>query len=428
MTRQTKTIAITVLILSLYLLNSPGFFFVNKIMTTFRFAEFIWLTLFGLTCYFVFKNQAIIKSNEKINIGLITVYFISQTLSIINAVNIKVFLSRWESVFFSFIFLIVLFYLIKNKHDAAIIIRMLILSFFIPITVQLTILFFPELFTYYIAPFLNASSYNLVAYNLQKGRLYFENYNAVIIPLLFYVLYSGKNNLVKIAAVVMMAVIFFIAFISNIRSVFLLTLFAFAGSMMIVKKWIGSVVPIVLMLVFSCFIALAVSDQQLGFNIIDRFALQDNNEDYDTLVKRVELWKQAWELGLSSPILGVGLGNFFDNTQGVFAAKTHVIQNTSTKVSVLNMAEHPHNIFFATMAETGFVGLTSLILFILFFLQNDARFLLIKQARENTITKLLIVGFWSVFLYSFLNPSSSIRFYSLSWLMRVLIEKTKTYT
>ncbi|OGH16139.1 MAG: hypothetical protein A3C30_02905 [Candidatus Levybacteria bacterium RIFCSPHIGHO2_02_FULL_40_18] len=83
-------------------------------------------------------------------------------------------------------------------------------------------------------------------------------------------------------------------------------------------------------------------------------------------------------------------------------------------------AKDPHNVFASTFAETGFLGLGSLVLLLLYFLQKDIGIM----KSSNDLSKTFVVSFWTLFVFALLNPSSSIIYQTLFWLLRALIEKS----
>ena len=46
-------------------------------------------------------------------------------------------------------------------------------------------------------------------------------------------------------------------------------------------------------------------------SVLTRFLFEE--EETKTITSRVSYWKDALEIGLRSPFVGVGLGNYFDN-------------------------------------------------------------------------------------------------------------------
>jgi O-antigen ligase len=125
-------------------------------------------------------------------------------------------------------------------------------------------------------------------------------------------------------------------------------------------------------------------------------------------------------MGLSSPLIGVGLGNYYDNLPSE-DQKSYSANPLET--ALFNAAStDPHNIFFRTFAETGGVGLSAFILLLLYFLKND---LYLLKERED-LSKALIISFWTLFIFSVLNPSLNIGYLSLFWLLRVMVDKSSS--
>jgi len=169
-------------------------------------------------------------------------------------------------------------------------------------------------------------------------------------------------------------------------------------------------------------VSLLINKTSIGFNIIDRIIFTSEQEDWQSIMSRFDLWKLAIKLSLSFPLFGVGLGNFFDYVPAKEKLTLYTLRNIALRKSMSPVFQNPHNIFFSFLSEAGV--LSALIIFIMFFyfLINDA-ICLIKI--RNYLLKSIIISFWTLSIFAFLNPSNSIKFYIFFWLFRVTIDKTK---
>ncbi len=191
--------------------------------------------------------------------------------------------------------------------------------------------------------------------------------------------------------------------------------FALAGSILIFKNNIKKyfifllIVPIVFYLLYSV----------QGYTVLDRFLLQ-NQSDISTVTSRIQRWEMAFEMGLSSPVIGVGLGNYYDylplQYQKSYSGYSFIREEYNAA------ATDTHDIFFQIFAETGILGLGTFVALLFYFIKKDFRLL-----RQNNaeLSKALVVSFWTLFIYSLFNPSlTTITYPSLFWLLRVIIEKS----
>lgn len=97
------------------------------------------------------------------------------------------------------------------------------------------------------------------------------------------------------------------------------------------------------------FVVLAVLFFYIGINITTSFMryssfkrlILENKEDVQTIIARIYFWNKAIEMGLSSPLLGIGLGNYYD----YFPKKiTKSIIGNRDEIAKMTLI-HSHNIF-----------------------------------------------------------------------------------
>jgi len=79
--------------------------------------------------------------------------------------------------------------------------------------------------------------------------------------------------------------------------------------------------------------------------------------------------------------------------------------------------QHPHNIFFASLVETGLLGLLSIILLLVYLGVSDIQ-LFFKADKE---VKYIIISYWVLFISSMTGPRTAITYLGLLWLLRGLI-------
>jgi O-antigen ligase len=195
-------------------------------------------------------------------------------------------------------------------------------------------------------------------------------------------------------------------------------LFGFLSSLFLYiknfKKYLAVFILFFLLIFYSIY---RIQNINFGFSSIDRFLLEDYQEDAYTVTSRIDRWFQSVDIGVSHILSGVGLGNYSlyisnKEKQGIFL-------NVSSKKEFISASQDPHNIFFSTFAETGAVGLISFLVMLLYFFKKDIRILLLEN---HKFTKSLIIAFWTLFLYGIFNPTSMIKYQVDFFLMRFLIE------
>ncbi|MCM8787965.1 MAG: O-antigen ligase family protein, partial [Candidatus Omnitrophica bacterium] len=154
----------------------------------------------------------------------------------------------------------------------------------------------------------------------------------------------------------------------------------------------------------------------IPLNTIERI-IEPSETETKTITTRFDWWRQSIEMGLSSPFFGIGLNNFYEYlspkikiTNALFGSRNKLPQITAT---------HPHSIFFQTFAETGFLGIISLTLLLGYFVKKDFEVF----RKKNISCNLMIVSFWSLFLFGVFNPPITLQYIILFWFLRVLIIK-----
>jgi O-antigen ligase len=158
-----------------------------------------------------------------------------------------------------------------------------------------------------------------------------------------------------------------------------------------------------------------IATNTVGFSYMDRLLLRDKTEDVFTVNDRFKKWQEAFKIGSEHFLFGVGLGNY---TIYLPAREKRVlfgtVQEKITKEGLLN----PHNLLFFTFAETGIIGLGTLLIILFFFIKID---LAIFKKKSKEFSHTLIISFWCLFLYSLFNPTTQIAYNALFWYLRAMI-------
>lgn len=122
--------------------------------------------------------------------------------------------------------------------------------------------------------------------------------------------------------------------------------------------------------------------------------------EFDSHIVRLVLYQSAIKMFESSPVFGIGLGNFIVS-QDILEVKG------------------AHNVFLNILAELGLLGLTSFLAIQFFVLKNNLKF--IRQEKSGVLPSmalcgsLSIIGFLAAGLFDSLLHSFVISFYF--WLM-----------
>lgn len=206
------------------------------------------------------------------------------------------------------------------------------------------------------------------------------------------------------------------SFLSNFRSRILMLIFSFIMSFVfLTKKKLGQKFIIFFILISIGYFSYTILNYNFKFSFIDRFALTDKKEDVNTIGYRWNNIVVSEEMAQSQPLLGVGLGNYYDNLP---SGKKNFLslsnwQNKEAQIASTN----PHNIFAQILSELGFVSLLFYLIMISYFAISDIKTLF----KQDNFPKAIIISFWSLFMYSLFNPTTTLTYNSLFWLLRALI-------
>jgi len=402
--------------LSIFLIGLPPVFFLFSYINTHSIAKLIWLFSF-LILGFKSYQKGIKLDISKTFLLLFLFYFITHSLSIIPAVNGGAFLEGYEDFFFSSIFFILSAFVIKGAKDIKKILVIFFIVAFMNAGFQTVIYFYPHLFTGLGGIFLHEGYLELILINIQRQRLYMEIYDETLIPIIFYFLTKRKNREVLTPLFLLIG---FFSFVSNFRTRFLMLVMALAGSVIVFLKEIKKYFLVLFAVGFLFFSLYSILLQSTGFTVIQRVFLEDEYEDVSTVSSRINRWKKSVEIGLSSPLLGVGLGNYYDYLDSSMKQTISLFGHQEKEFEIA--AHDPHNILFKTFAETGILGLMSLIMLLMYFLRKD--FNVLKS--DNNLSKAFVVSFWILFSHALFNPTATTKYQVLFWLFRILIEKASS--
>lgn len=364
----------------------------------------------------------------KYQVIIILVFFVTQSVSVISAVNITAFMAFYKDIFFSYILFFFGLLLINSKQRLFMIIHVIFFSVLVNVLFQFVIYFKPMPFYEILSLLANDKYWNVVTTNADRGKYFIEVYTISFLPILLYFVFLQKKLLMKIIYFLTIIASVFFAFVSEFRTHILVLVFGVISSAVMYvfqfrKKIFSDELRLqtAAVIVLSVFLVLILSNSHmLGItnSSIERIVYPEAG-DVTSLETRFWMWQQAYDMSLAYPFFGVGLGNYYDNLYLPSNVSISIFEwrNRLREITLID----PHNIFFKILSETGFVGLISFIVLLCSFLYYDSKLLLNKQLR---LSHYLICSFWSFVLYVLFNPSVTIQFLSSFWLLRVLIIQT----
>jgi len=115
-----------------------------------------------------------------------------------------------------------------------------------------------------------------------------------------------------------------------------------------------------------------------------------------SLGARLAMWKSAWDMFCDSPLLGVGIGNYYSQYIENYANADVVIKYYGKIYDQWREQRHPHNSYLLLMAEAGIVGLLCYLSLLLFVLRQYL--LRIFWQKEDVFWPLLGASILGVYL------------------------------
>lgn len=323
---------------------------------------------------------------------------------------------RYKTIVFGIIFYFIFIMEIDDDRKLKRSIEVLLITVFLNILVELIIYTkLPFLFASFIA-IANERYVQDLEINMARNRYFVDVHDAALIPILMLYFGKAKNKVIKYSTAALIFLVPVITLLSNFRAQLLVALYSFiASGVVIQKKFVRTVIYFIAIAVLL-YVGYAATSLLNGYNALDRL-ITPEAEDYITLKDRAYYWAQSIGMGLSHPLTGVGLGNFYDylTNKSIITTSLSDPKNEFLKITWI----HPHNIFFGTFAETGFIGLATLIGLLCYMVLYDIKAFLERDAE----VKIFIISFWGLFLFSLINPATTLSYTILFWVLRGVIFK-----
>jgi len=400
---------------SLFLILLPSFYLADPPINVLNLAKLLWIiVLISLLLGSVLKKTSL-KIRSRLLI-LFLLFFLSQTLSVINAQNITSFLEKFKELSSILIMLILSIYFIKSKSDVKKIIIILFIDGVINLGIQLLIVVSPNLFIGLGNLILHPNYLKAVVVNIERGRIFLASYNEMLIPLVFYILVAQAKEInKKILGISTITIITVFSALSGFRTNLLMSSFAILGTIFLYRKFTKLSLFIICIVLFTLLGLYSITPFLNSKTGIERvFDTEGNVNEISS--GRVNKWEKAIQMGLSSPLTGVGLGNYFDYLPSKMQRGRTGVSSIDTQFEIA--AQDPHNIFLTLFSETGVLGLISFILLLLYFIHKDLTVLI----RGDQLAQSISLSFWTLLIFSLFNPSYAASFQVSFWILRTLLE------
>lgn len=428
-----------IFLFALFLIKAPPFYFLpilNRLFSSHTLGKLIIFFIFIALLTSNFKKISLILKQNKTTFLLIMLYFLGQSLSVVTSGDIILFWKSYHNVIIALTIFLLSYFIVKLKKENIRIITLFVIATGVTLTLlELLYLLFPQYLVPLFKLVIQKEVLNAYLSELLRGRssltLELEMFIPFFLSALFLLGYKTKISL-KLLFSTQLFILFFLSFLSNFRNRVLNSLFSIIIFFIILafkKNIIRSIriAPVTALIVIGTIVAISVaifaSTSLYSYNVFDRFLLEDRREDEGTLRFRLYAWSRSIEFFQSSPIFGVGLGNYFD--ERIYKNKLNFsFTREEYQVNYAgNSAYSPYNINFQILSETGLVGFTSYLILFLYFLINDVK--LLRKRTTNIVTPHIIAS-WSAFIYMNFEPASTIFIIGWFWFFRGVIEAAQS--
>ena len=359
-----------------------------------------------------------IKTNNKIGLLFIApiLLLITRSTSIIQTINVQEFIVQYKDFITG---LLIYYVVIFGQYNHLKLHKTLVIGSFIYVIFSLG--FYFGLITLQSPFWYDKYVYNILLHRV-RGKYFLDLFDPALIPLFFVLYFKTKKYWLKILYILLIGAIIFLGITSNFRIHLIISTLAVLCCFSFIKINRASVVRMLIVVVLIIGVIQVgrwVSYKNTSIDVVSRFSLEDQY-DYQTLLSRFNFWSQALNIFLYKPFSGVGLGNYYEYVSpkqtGPTSSKNHI--DSIFAITAI----HPHNVFFAELSQTGFLGFITLIFLLGVFAYND--YGAFRKNRDE-YARAYIFCFWLLFTYSLVQPDTIIQNVILYWLLRALIAKAQ---
>lgn len=442
----SRNIALFLFLCSIFLLKLYPFYFIPINFTLFSTYTLAKILIFLVSTYFIFvKYDAItqlVKGN-KVAFVLLFLYFFGQSISVLGAKDLLIFLKFYHNVIISILIFTLSFLLASKK-------KMFPIFFFFSLFLGALLVLLEAVFRSSIdfslpllTMILQKDIADTLVTNVSNGKYVLVYASEMFLPFFITAVADKKiNKSLKLFATGVLIALFFLSWLSNFRTRFVMLAFAAISSLIIygwsrknkamfafTLKKITQLFFLITLVGTVLYSALILSNGVNFYNILDRLTLQNRYEDKGPLEVRLAQYKLSTQLLTISPLFGIGLGNFSDYLY--YLDFNHVVLNItpgieeSEKNFIKLSTARPHNILFQLIGETGLIGTSTFLILVLYFCIIDYRLLKYKEKNHQVIP--FIVSSWTVIVYSLFNPADTIFILGWFWFARGAIQSQSQY-
>jgi len=345
----------------------------------------------------------------------IILFLFSQSISVICAKDVGLFWKSYHNLLISILIFFKAALLFGKRRN--LIVRFLFLVAIITTGLEVALYLVPkDLFR--LLPF-QSEILDAFIVNLDRNRFSFESHNEFLLLVLLFVSFTSLSKKRRFVGLIISVVLIALSFYSSNRTrlislmgALIFFIVSFFHLRFINHK--GRSANIVFTLIAAFVFVFILFPPRAMF---ERIFAPSESSDYETIIFRIDSIKHSALLLQSSPLLGVGLGNY-----PLYPAIHRYVPPYEFGKSAQNRYDKavpasPHNIFAQVGAETGIVGLGSFVFLIFWFIRKDVE----MWRKGKDIKMVLSFCSWIIFLTFLFNPSHTLYISGWFWFLRGVI-------
>lgn len=367
----------------------------------------------------LYRPQSFRKKLDGAFVFAFLLYVFAQTTSVIPAIDMEAYMRQLQNVFFHYVLFYVGYHIFSEKKYKNIFFTYLFCVGIACVIIDSLFLFFGTTLLGFIQNSIQTEMVALFVHNARMGR--FNSYLVLdsFIPIFFFFYHeSDKKKHHTALLIAVLGIVMLFSYLSLFRTRLIQGIFALLTSLFVYFKdkrcfiVLVLLVPTMLMGIYAA--TKLVSPTSM--TVIERFLLTDKGEDIDTIEYRYKSLQIAGELLTSSPLVGIGLGNYkiYINKVAGFS-----IEDPFKKVHYEETLNNPHSVFIEIISETGILGILGYIALLCYFLYKDIP--IIIKGTDKHISSIMILA-WTLFLYGIFNPFNTVYIAGWFWFMRGYIQ------
>lgn len=417
----------------LFLIKLAPFYFLpieSKLFVSHTLAKAGVVGLLGVLLIFDFKKILKVINDNQALFTLLALFFLGQTLSVLAAEDVFLFWKGYHNIIASLIIFLITFYFFRNRRNFEKLNRFILVSGFILVGIELLFVALADKVLPFLSLVLQQEVFDAYLTNIERGRYSMDMNIELFLPFFLYALLNfKKDKKLGKASLIFSVFLIGITFFSNFRTRVVNLLFALFASIVIFfkkqkdffsSKNLKKLLPLGALLTLPVVAAIVLSSAVYSFNILDRFALKDESEDVGTLAFRINAARKSIELFKSSPLFGVGLGNYSIYSGEKVQFEFHLLNQRNRLTYQALGSYSPHNVLFNVLAESGAFGIVTFGALLVYFFWRDIAH--INRGRTVSWPMVYVVSFWTMFVFMLFNPAHSIFVVGWFWMLRGAIE------